>query len=641
MGSQRRFLFLFVLALVVLLAIVQFQAGAFLPSSSSVSRFLGQNQPETPHSVHVRNAAFQDLQKVLPSSSEDNLEDLYPPLSSYRYQPSDIVMLVYSGKPFIETRLKASRDTWLTAFPHHYFLLGDFHPDLQPNLLLVYEHGSNDERSRNASHSKHFLGLKQAFDRHPDAKWFFFAGCDSYVLSDFLLRALHSYDSSQSVYVGAPLAGPEGLYSWQGESIPFALGGAGFALSNALVRQLYPQLETWYHQRWSGAWSMVDVAMAIMIWDVARVRLTPHDCLYLDHPVKYRMLGQMVCATPATFHYVFPDTMFFLHEYFTWRKMKALLQRERRQQQRATHKTDSELEQLLKNYASTTAQVLYRRTLENERREQYWQHAVEALRPEPSLSATPSAAASSPSSASASQVAHLCASGGATSASSMGRLFDLNLLDDPVLMPHLLQRVQSLSPHVSIFIMAESLYGSQRDSSSSSQALISTPAALPYELHRHWFADYWPKIRHVVAPDNCHLILPQQLFPISFLFSGGSRADSAEPSTARQEKARQAQRARCFMQQLTAVVSAVRDLKEEDVVMVSINGGLFQAADRGATVAELRREVASLATCPSLLAKLPLKGAANTMYWSARQLRKITDSGEVEEALMNWMMGQE
>lgn len=88
------------------------------------------------------------------------------------------------------------------------------------------------QRSFKLDRFKYLPMVDKAYTTNPKAKWFVFLESDVYFFWDTLFRLLSQLDSSAPHYLGAPHKGSEGRY--------FAYGGAGFVLSQGLMKQLIP-----------------------------------------------------------------------------------------------------------------------------------------------------------------------------------------------------------------------------------------------------------------------------------------------------------------------------------------------------------------------------------------------------------------
>lgn len=88
------------------------------------------------------------------------------------------------------------------------------------------------QRSFKLDRFKYLPMVDKAYTANPKAKWFVFLESDVYFFWDTLFRLLSQLDSSQPHYMGEPHKGSDGRY--------FAYGGAGFVLSQGLMKKLVP-----------------------------------------------------------------------------------------------------------------------------------------------------------------------------------------------------------------------------------------------------------------------------------------------------------------------------------------------------------------------------------------------------------------
>ncbi|KAF1918546.1 hypothetical protein BDU57DRAFT_446211 [Ampelomyces quisqualis] len=88
------------------------------------------------------------------------------------------------------------------------------------------------QRSFKLDRFKYLPMVDKAYTTNPKAKWFVFLESDVYFFWDTLFRLLSQLESSEPHYLGEPHKGSDGRY--------FAYGGAGFVLSQGLMKKLIP-----------------------------------------------------------------------------------------------------------------------------------------------------------------------------------------------------------------------------------------------------------------------------------------------------------------------------------------------------------------------------------------------------------------
>jgi hypothetical protein len=77
--------------------------------------------------------------------------------------------------------------------------------------------------------------LRQAFDAHPHAKWFFFMDADTGLIWPNLLTWLSQMDPSKPLYIGSSVVG--------GDDIRFAHGGTGYIISRTAAKLVAEETE--------------------------------------------------------------------------------------------------------------------------------------------------------------------------------------------------------------------------------------------------------------------------------------------------------------------------------------------------------------------------------------------------------------
>ncbi|KAL5119908.1 hypothetical protein ACEQ8H_002270 [Pleosporales sp. CAS-2024a] len=92
------------------------------------------------------------------------------------------------------------------------------------------------QRSFKLDRFKYLPMVDKAYAASPKAKWFVFLEADVYVFWDTLFRLLSQLDPASPHYLGEPHKGSDGRF--------FAYGGAGFVLSQGLMKKLIPPRPT-------------------------------------------------------------------------------------------------------------------------------------------------------------------------------------------------------------------------------------------------------------------------------------------------------------------------------------------------------------------------------------------------------------
>jgi hypothetical protein len=102
----------------------------------------------------------------------------------------------------------------------------------QKKAHIEGETAKESQRSFKLDRFKYLPMVDKAYTTNPRAKWFVFLESDVYFFWDTLFRLLSQLDSASTHYLGEP--------HWAGDGRYFAYGGAGFVLSQGLMKKLIP-----------------------------------------------------------------------------------------------------------------------------------------------------------------------------------------------------------------------------------------------------------------------------------------------------------------------------------------------------------------------------------------------------------------
>jgi hypothetical protein len=170
------------------------------------------------------------------------------------------------------------------------------------------------QRSFKLDRFKYLPMVDRAYTTNPKAKWFVFLESDVYFFWDTLFRLLSQYDPAVPHYFGAPHKGSNGRW--------FAYGGAGFVMSQGLMKQLIPaktpsgtdipresrlgvRFENWVKEEARG-----DAVLAYAIQNVTGSKLEALDPTFtserLDKIVTNR---DRWCVPLLSLHQLSPDQM--------------------------------------------------------------------------------------------------------------------------------------------------------------------------------------------------------------------------------------------------------------------------------------------------------------------------------------------
>jgi hypothetical protein len=164
-----------------------------------------------------------------------------------RYTESDIVFLIYTGASFYHSRATAVRDTWLSRVTHKYF----FSSIPYPTLPVTVIEGAGEDYSSNMK--KLYVGMQLAYREHNQtAKFYYVAGCDTFVNVPHILKRLDSFNYTQPLVVGGYPFG-HNCYIKKNVTtygITYPSGGAGFFLSARMMEMMYPKLTDFFEKDW-------------------------------------------------------------------------------------------------------------------------------------------------------------------------------------------------------------------------------------------------------------------------------------------------------------------------------------------------------------------------------------------------------
>jgi hypothetical protein len=164
-----------------------------------------------------------------------------------RYVESDIIFIIYTGAAFYHNRATAVRDTWLSRVTHKYFFSGTPYRSLP---VTVIENAGENYLS---NIKKLYLGMQIAYREHNQTgKFYFLAGCDTFVNVPHLLKRLELYDyQNASIIGGYPYEYK--CYIKRNETdykILYPSGGAGYFFSAELMRLMQPKLNSYFENDW-------------------------------------------------------------------------------------------------------------------------------------------------------------------------------------------------------------------------------------------------------------------------------------------------------------------------------------------------------------------------------------------------------
>ena len=150
-------------------------------------------------------------------------------------------------------------------------------------------------------------------------KWFYIAGCDTFILPHHLLKRINGLDYTKPLLVG----GHPGHHPCLGSTtrkmtVEFPSGGAGFFFSMKLLEIMQPHLTNYVEKVCPRTSDISDVALACLAAQLG-VPLTKQVGFWAHPPAfTLREEGRQKFhkeTEPNDFHYVKPDEMYALDEF--------------------------------------------------------------------------------------------------------------------------------------------------------------------------------------------------------------------------------------------------------------------------------------------------------------------------------------
>jgi len=114
----------------------------------------------------------------------------------------DFVIGMYTGERIFYSRSSVVVDTWLYRFKHHYLYAALGEPSIPVQGLESYNL-KPEYRDSFVTAYVQIWGLKDMYYKNPNAKWYYIVGCDTFLHSDYMMRALESFDPSKDWWISA------------------------------------------------------------------------------------------------------------------------------------------------------------------------------------------------------------------------------------------------------------------------------------------------------------------------------------------------------------------------------------------------------------------------------------------------------
>ena len=295
---------------------------SFICDNKSINRFATSSTTPSNDSFDVYRKTLEKYCSIVPIPRDGWIK-------AKTYVENDIVFVIFTGSPFFHTRATATRDTWLSRITNYYFLSATPYPYLPVTVIP----GAGEKKLSNMK--KLFYGLQVIYrrqmnlSRNQRQKWFYIAGCDTFILPHHLLKRLDGLDYRKPLLVG----GHSGQHPCldRGKSkfvVEFPSGGAGFFFSFKLLEIMQPHLTNYVENVWPRTSDISDVALACLAVQLG-VKLTTKVGFWA-HPPAFTLAEEKrqkfhAVAEPNDFHYIKPDEMYALDEFYVNQHMDRLI----------------------------------------------------------------------------------------------------------------------------------------------------------------------------------------------------------------------------------------------------------------------------------------------------------------------------
>lgn len=211
----------------------------------------------------------------------------------------------------LRERYTACKNSWVKDFDNVFLFGGDSHDD---NLIRLSGVGEN----YSSAFLKQQLGLKYMFEKNSEFDWYSIVGCDSVLFKENILKSLKNHNRNENILFGEIFT----TMIVNNVEISLFAGGAGFFISNSLMKKIYPLIDE-YNSLWIKIsqhpiyyeWS--DVALSYMIKYYFNLEPNFLNGMFSQPPSHYiNNLNNLFkpntiddIYTPLSFHYIKPIEM--------------------------------------------------------------------------------------------------------------------------------------------------------------------------------------------------------------------------------------------------------------------------------------------------------------------------------------------
>lgn len=212
--------------------------------------------------------------------------------------------------PKLKERYLACRNSWAKDFEHIYYFVG---PNVnEPDLISV----PNTDESYSSYFPKQQFALKFMFEENPNDDWYCVIGCDHLLIKDSIENFLDKQDPNiDSLFCQTY----NRFETMDGLRFELFAGGAGFFISNSLMKKIYPLIDE-FNKEWlrlyesgnllENCYACGDAALSFMVAKYFDIKLTNVDGMYSQNPIFY----SDIVDKPLTFHYIKPFEMQTLYD---------------------------------------------------------------------------------------------------------------------------------------------------------------------------------------------------------------------------------------------------------------------------------------------------------------------------------------
>lgn len=176
----------------------------------------------------------------------DKLQNNLDPWVEPKLSPDDFVIGMYTGERIFYSRSSVVVDTWLHRFKHHYLYAALGEPSIPVQGLEKYNL-KPEYRDSYVTAYVQIWGLKDLYYKNPNAKWYYIVGCDTFLNSDYMMRALESFDPSKDWWISSGVypntfQKNENLTGWDkwwgkgNKKFDWFTGAVGWFLSNSVMK---------------------------------------------------------------------------------------------------------------------------------------------------------------------------------------------------------------------------------------------------------------------------------------------------------------------------------------------------------------------------------------------------------------------